>query len=231
MMTADAATTRLLSWLSPAFPVGAYSYSHGLEYAVEAGLVCDVPTLVGWIEGILEHGAGRNDAILFDAAWRAEVSSDTGLLGELLDWGEAFRGTAELALECGAQGRAFLEAVRAAWPDARLDALAAIAAERDRVPAYPVVVGAALASAGIDVDISRRAYLHAFAANLVSAAVRLIPLGQTDGLRVLAALEAKVRSVATGTAGLGVADLGGAAWMVDWCSARHETQYTRLFRS
>lgn len=231
MMAADAAATRLLTWLSPAFPVGGYSYSHGLEYAIEAGRVCDVPMLVGWIEASLEHGAGRNDAILFDAAWRAEASSDTALLGELLDWGEAFRGTAELALESGAQGQAFLGAVRAAWPDVRLDALAALAAERDRVPAYPVVVGAAMALAGIDVDISRRAYLHAFAANLVSAAVRLIPLGQTDGLRALAALEAMVRSVATGTAGLGIAALGGAAWMVDWCSARHEIQYTRLFRS
>lgn len=230
-MSADAALTRLLTWLSPAFPVGAYSYSHGLEYAIEAGYVGDVSALVGWIDGILRHGAGRNDAILLEVAWRATAAGDEALLVEALDYGEAFRGTAELALESAAQGRAFLDAVCAAWPDARLDRLASLALEQNRLPTYPVVVGVALARAGIDAGTARRGYLHAFAANLVSAAVRLIPLGQTDGLRAVAALEEAVRAVADGTGGLGLADLGGAAWMVDWCSARHETQYTRLFRS
>jgi urease accessory protein len=225
------AVARLLTWLSPAFPVGGYSYSHGLEYAVEAGLVRDVAALVAWAEGILRHGAGRNDAILLDVAWRAQTDGDAMLLADVLDWGEAFRGTAELALESAAQGRAFLDAVRAAWPDARLDALAALADERDRTPAYPVAVGAALAIAGIAAGAARRAYLHAFAANLVSAAVRLIPLGQSDGLRALAALEGTVALVAQQTADLTLADLGGGAWMTDLCSARHETQYTRLFRS
>jgi urease accessory protein len=223
--------TRLLTWLSPAFPVGGYSYSHGIETAVEAGLVRDMPALIDWITGILRYGAGRNDAILLEVAWRAQTDGDAMLLAEALDWGEAFRGSGELALESAGQGRAFLEAVRAAWPDARLDALAALAAERDRVPAYPVAVGAALAIAGIAADAACRAFLHALAANLVSAAVRLIPLGQSDGLRVLAALEGTVAAVAAETSGLALADLGSAAWMGDLCSARHETQYTRLFRS
>jgi urease accessory protein len=222
---------RLLTWLSPAFPVGGYSYSHGLEYAVERGLVRDLPSLIAWIEGILRHGSGRNDAILLDVAWRAQTSGDAVLLADVLDWAEVFRGTAELALESAAQGRAFLDAVRAAWPDARLDALAALAAERARTLAYPVAVGVALAIAGIAAAAARRAYLHAFAANLVSAGVRLIPLGQSDGLRTLAALEGTVAEVAQQTADLTLADLGGAAWMVDLSSARHETQYTRLFRS
>ncbi len=231
MAIPEDALARLLTWFSPAFPVGSYTYSHGLEYAVEAGLVSDSASLTGWIEAIIRHGSGRNDAILLDVAWRAQTDGDADLLADALDWGDAFRGSSELALESTAQGGAFVEAVRAAWPEPRLDALATLAGTRDRALSYPVAVGAALAIAGITADTGRRAYLHGFAANLVSAAVRLIPLGQSDGLRALAALEASVRDVADGTGGLQLADLGGAAWMADLCSARHETQYTRLFRS
>ncbi len=231
MTIPEDALARLLTWFSPAFPIGSYTYSHGLEYAVEAGLVSDAAALAGWVEAILRHGAGRNDAILLTCAHAAERAGDDGRLAEVLAWGEAFRGTAEMALESAAQGRAFLEAVRAAWPQPRLDALAALAAAEQRAPAYPVVAGVALALAGITAAAGRRAYLHGFAAALVSAAVRLVPLGQSDGLRALAALEGAVAGVAAETADLDLADLGGAAWMVDACSARHETQYTRLFRS
>jgi urease accessory protein len=229
--SADGGLARLLTWLSPAFPVGAYSYSHGIEYAVEAGLVLDAAGLRTWIEGILRQGSGRADAILLGQAWRAERERDEGRLGEVLAWGEAFRGTGELALESTAQGHAFLEGVRAAWPHPRLDAFARLAADLDRAPAYPVAVGVACAIADVGEGPARLAHLQSFAANLVSAGVRLIPLGQSDGLRVLAALEETVGGVTEESAGLGLADLGTAAWMVDWASARHETQHTRLFRS
>jgi urease accessory protein len=222
---------RLLTWLSPAFPIGGYSYSHGLEYAVEAGLVTDAASLRAWIESLLHHGSGRTDAILFSAAWRAEHDGDDERLREVLAWGEAFRGTSELALESAAQGRAFLESVRAGWPHPRFDAFDALAGQLDRTPALAVAVGVACAVAGIGEAVARPAFLQAFAANLVSAGVRLIPLGQSNGLRVLAGLEEAVQTVAEENAGLGLADLGTATWMVDWCSARHETQYTRLFRS
>jgi urease accessory protein len=229
--SADGGLVRLLTWLSPAFPVGAYSYSHGIEYAVEAGLVLDAAGLRTWIEGILRQGSGRADAILLGQAWRAERERDEGRLGEVLAWGEAFRGTGELALESTAQGRAFLEGVRAAWPHPRLEAFARLAADLDRAPAYPVAVGVACAIADVREGPARLAYLQSFAANLVSAGVRIIPLGQSDGLRVLAALEETVGEVTEEGDGLGLADLGTAAWMVDWASARHETQHTRLFRS
>jgi urease accessory protein len=228
---ADGELARLLSWLSPAFPVGAYSYSHGIEYAVEAGIVVDATGLRTWIEGILRHGSGRVDAILFGEAWRAEREGDDKRLGEVLAWGEVFRGTAELALESSAQGRAFLDAVRAGWPHPRVDGLLRLATDAERTLAYPVAVGVACAVVGIGEALARLAYLQAFAANLVSAGVRLIPLGQSDGLRALAALEHTVRDVAEQSAGLRLADLGTATWMADWASARHETQYTRLFRS
>jgi urease accessory protein len=222
---------RLLTWLSPAFPTGSYSYSHGIEYAVEVRLITDAASLRAWIDSILRHGSGRADAILFGEAWRAERDRDDQRLGEVLAWGQAFRGTAELALESSAQGRAFVAAVRAGWPHPRLDTFDTLAAQLDRTPTLPVAVGVACAVAGIGEAPARLAFLQAFAANLVSASVRLIPLGQSDGLRVVAALEQTVRAVADESAGLGLADLGAATWMVDWCSARHETQYTRLFRS
>lgn len=222
---------RLLTWFSPAFPVGGFSYSHGIEYALEAGLVGDADALRTWIGDVLRFGAGRNDAILLGCASRAEIARDDVRLAEVLAWADAFRGTAELALESAAQGRAFLAAVRAAWPHPRLAALSSVATEDSRPPVYPVAVGVACAVAGIGEATARLAFLHAFAANLVSAGVRLIPLGQSDGLKVLAALEPVVREVADEAAGLDLADLWTVAWMADWCSARHETQYTRLFRS
>jgi urease accessory protein len=229
--SAEAGIARLLTWLSPAFPIGGYSYSHGIEYAVEAGLIKDAAGLRTWIESILRHGSGRCDLILLGEAWRAERDRDDLRLENVLAFGEAFRGTAELALESSAQGRAFLDGVRAAWPHPRLDALLRLAVGAERTLAYPVVLGVACCIAGIEEPLARHAYGHAFTANLVSAGVRLIPLGQSDGLRVQAALEETARAVAEESAGQSLADLGTATWMVDWASARHETQYTRLFRS
>lgn len=227
----DGGLARLLTWFSPAFPTGGFSYSHGLESAIDAGLIAGAPALAAWIADVLRHGAGRTDAILLGCAWRAEAARDDVRLVEILAWAEAFRGTAELALETSAQGEAFLAAVRAAWPHPRLDALADVLAETERTPAHPVAVGVACAALGIGEAAARRAYLHAFTANLVSAGIRLIPLGQSDGLRVLAGLEPVIHAVAEESADAGLADLGTATWMVDLTSARHETQYTRLFRS
>lgn len=228
---ADDGLARLLTWFSPAFPTGGFSYSHGIEAAVDDGLVNDAPALADWIAEILRHGAGRTDAILLGCAWRAEKAHDDSRLGEIAAWAEAFRGTAELALETSAQGEAFLAAVSAAWPHPRLDAFVTLLTKAERTPSHPVAVGVACAAFGIGEAAARHAYLHAFAANLVSAGVRLIPLGQSDGLRVLARLEKVVHAVAEESVDGGLADLGTATWMVDLASARHETQYTRLFRS
>lgn len=120
-----------------------------------------------WIESILRHGSGRTDAILLGEAWRAERNRDDERLGDVLAWAEAFRGTAELALASAAQGRAFLDGVRAARPDSRLDHVVRLAADLDRAPAYPVAAGVACAIGDIGKGVARLAYLQAFAANLV----------------------------------------------------------------
>ena len=220
---------RLLLWLSPSFPVGAFSYSHGLEAAVEAGLVRDLASVTDWVRTVLHHGAGRSDAVLFVQAHRHAFDEEA--LDRVTELADAFRPTAELALEAGAQGQAFLTAIAAAWPDPWWTLWRQRLRTSGRSPAYPVAVAVATARAGIAAEPALAAFLHAFSANLVSAAVRLVPLGQSDGLRALAALEMDVLLAAQAALGRTLDDLGGAVPMAEWCSMTHETQYTRLFRS
>lgn len=226
-----AALYRLMAWLSPGFPVGGYSYSHGIEYAVEAGLVTDGPALEAWIAEILCRGAGLIDAGLLAAAFRAAQVEDHRALVAVAERAQAWRSTAETALESEAQGAAFLAAVAAGWPDPGRDAAVAGLREAGVAPAYAVAVGLAGAFAKLPAEALARAYLQAFAASLVSAGVRLIPLGQSEGVRITAALEPAVERAATLARGADLEDLGTSAWMTEWTSMRHERQYTRLFRS
>lgn len=220
---------QLLAWLSPAYPIGAFSYSHGLEAAIEAGLVTDRATLIAWIGGILEHGTGRVDGALFAAAWRAANEDDEAVLDEVRELAAAWRGTAEMALESRQQGASFLSITRTAWPEKRLEIFVA---RRDGQCALPVAVAVAAAWHGIALEPALTGYLHAFAANLCSAAVRAIPLGQSDGQIALASLARVVNSgVAAAMAVESLDDVGTASPLLDWCSMRHEIQYTRLFRS
>jgi urease accessory protein len=227
-MTTDAALYRLMSWLTPAYPTGAFSYSHGLEYAVAAELVRDRETLVEWIAAALASGAGKSDGALLAAAWRAAAGNDQAALDEIVALAAAWRGTAETALESRAQGAAFLAVTRAAWPHPLLDALAL--RHRGEL-ALPVAVAVAAAAQQVPLMATVTAYLHAFASNLVSAGLRLIPLGQSDGQRAIAALESKVAATAAFVLETPLHRIGTAAPLIDWCSMRHETQYTRLFRS
>jgi urease accessory protein len=218
---------RLMTWLSPAFPVGGFSYSHGLEWVVEAGAVRDAAGLGDWLEDILTHGAGRSDAIFLAEAWRAISCGDERLLADTVELAAAFAPSAERRLETLAQGAAFLTATQAVWPHPELEQLCA----PGREVAYPVAVGASAAAHGLPLLPTAQAFAQAFAANIVSAGVRLIPLGQTDGLRVLARLEPLIPSIVAAALAATLDDVGGAAIAADIASMRHETQYTRLFRS
>ena len=222
---------KLLSWMSPGFPIGAYAYSHGIEFAVESGQVTDEETLRDWIEGILMYGTGRTDTIFLASAWRAVCDGDEALLKTTAELAAAYRGTAELALENEAQGVAFIDAVSAAWPGLELERWTLLLTQSEITLSYPVAVAIATGSSGIPLADSLTAYLHGVAANLVSAVVRLIPLGQTSGQRILAQLQRAVAESAENNAVQSLEDLGSAAPMIDWTSAQHETQYTRLFRS
>jgi urease accessory protein len=217
-------------WLSPAYPVGGFSYSHGLEWIVEAGTVHDVVTLGDWIEDILHHGAGRSDAILLAEAWRAMTAGDERALAEIVELAAALAPSAERRLETLAQGAAFLAATRTVWPSPALNRLASQTLHPPEI-AYPVAVGACAAAHGLPLEPTAQAFAQAFTANLVSVGVRLIPLGQTDGLRVLARLEPLIPPLVARALGSRLNDIGGATAMADIASMRHETQYTRLFRS
>ncbi len=220
---------RLLAWLSPAYPVGAFSYSHGVETAVEEGLIRDRVSLVAWLDSVLRHGTGTVDGALFAAGWRAASASDWLAFDAVAERAAAWRGTAEMALESRQQGGSFLSITRTAWPHAALDeAHRRLGGEL----ALPVAVALAASVHGIALEQALAGYLHAFTANLISAALRAVPLGQTDGQIALAALEAAGHDATrTAIAVESLDEVGTATPLLDWCSLRHETQYTRLFRS
>jgi urease accessory protein len=225
------ALLRTQSWLSPAFPTGAYSYSHGLEWAVEAGHVHDRESLVDWLEADLCYGSGRNEAIFFSEAWRCTRNDDRTKLLNVAELAAAFRGTSELALESSQQGAASLATLRNAWPDRLLDWLSDTLRERRIEPALAVVVGVRSARQDIPAELALPAFLQSYIANLVMAGVRLIPLGQTQGQLAVAELEAPVLTASAHAQEAAIDDLGSAAFMVDLASMAHETQYTRLCRS
>ncbi len=224
-MTDGKALYQLMTWLSPSYPVGAYTYSHGLEHAIDAGWVLDRKSTEKWIRDVLAFGDGFADAVMLKTAHQARTVPE---IQEVAELALAFVPTAELALESEMQGGAFLEITRKAWPSPALDHLT----QAWSGPyAYPVVVGVAALGAGIPIDTAVGAYLHAFAANLVSAAVRLIPLGQTDGQLITAALADTVQEISGQAKNIGIDNLATSAILSDIASMKHETQYTRLFRS
>jgi len=214
----------LFAWLSPSYPVGCYAYSHTLEWAVEAGDVTDEATLVAWLVDLLTLGFGRNDAILLSHAHRAVRAGDRAALEEVNELALALSPSSELYLETSQQGRSFLDATLAAWPSPRLIPL-------DGDVAFPVAIGMAAAAHDIPLAVTTEAYLFGLVQTLVSAAIRLAPIGQTAGIRVSAALAVTVRDMAGQGMQLTLDDIGGATFRADLGSFHHENQYTRLFRS
>ncbi|MGH1589108.1 urease accessory protein UreF [Methylobacterium phyllosphaerae] len=237
-MTAIAITTmppadalealRLMAWLSPGYPVGAYAYSHGLEWAVEAGDVRDEASLTDWITDVCVRGALRNDLILAAHAHRAALSPKTDAIIDLNDLALALAPSRELHLETSQQGRSFLDATRGAWPCA---ALAALAEHLPGPVAYPVAVGLAAGAHRMAPEPLLAAYGLAFLQNLVSAALRAAPVGQAAGTRVVAALTPCLAGLAAAAAEAELDALGAATFRLDLGSFRHETQYSRIFRS
>ncbi len=217
-MTMTRELLRLLAWLSPAFPTGGYAYSHGLEWAVESGDVYDAATLSAWIEDVLLHGTGRNDLILLRHAHR-HLGNATAL-AHIAELAAAATPSRERQVETRDQGGAFVAAARA-WQ--------ALPLPTDTP--YPVAVGALGAAQGIDEDMLAAGFAQAFAANLISVAVRLVPLGQSVGLAVLAGLEPAILRTGEITRHATLDDIGGCAFRSDIAAMRHETQQTRLFRT
>jgi len=206
----------LAQWLSPSFPVGAFSYSHGLEWAVEVGDVSDAPAFQRWLTDILTFGAGRNDAILLVAAYQAKGAKP---LQQIDDLARALAPSRERLAETQTQGAAFARTTANIWP-LPLQNLT-----------YPVAVGAAAQAMDLPLADTLLFYLHGFASNLTSAATRLIPLGQTKAQAALAAVAPVCAVIAAKAQNQTIDDLGATSFMADIASMKHETQYSRLFQS
>ena len=205
----------LAQWLSPAFPVGGFAFSQGLEWAIAGGEVATAGALRGWLEGCLAHGAGRSDAILLCLALRGE---DSGLDSGLDDLARALAPARERLEETEAQGAAFAAAVGALGVDVAPSPL-------------PLVVGRAARGLGLEPAEVAALWLQAQACNLIQIAVRLVPLGQGDGQRMLLELQPLILRLAEEAAGAGPEDLGAAAFRADLASLRHETMEVRLCRT
>ena len=228
----DAQSLRLQNWFSPAFPVGSFSYSHGLEAAIDAGAVTSLDQLITWIEDTLAFGSGRNDGIFFAESWRCFTGGfDERLLVEVAELAAAMRNSSELALESTAQGSAFLSTVLAISTEPRLSHISSALSRREITLAISVIAGAVSVAHDLPLQASLIAYLNSFVAMLISAAAKLIPLGQTDVQRATLALEQPVIACAERSIASTLDDIGSATLMTDIYSMRHETQYSRMFRS
>jgi urease accessory protein len=223
---AEAALLPLMLWLSPAFPVGSFAYSQGLEWAVESGDIHDARSLGGWLVDLLTFGAPRADALLFADCFRAAMAEDWDALAEANAFAIALASSAERRLETTSQGAAFVLAARAAWDCGPLRELSL----EERV-AYPAAVASAGAGHGLPLVASLQAFILAQIAAAVSAVVRLGPIGQTDGQKIQATLIPRIRALAREASGSSLTDLGSCAFRSDIAAMRHETQYSRLFRS
>jgi len=230
-MITDSNLLDLMTWLSPSFPVGGYVYSHGIEYAVEEDWITGEQDLTGWIEAALTQGAGRIDGALFIAAWQAVTAKDEERLKWAVERADVMRGTSEMALESAAQGQAFLDTVLQTRGFPALKKIAADIKADDRQVTYAIAVAIVAAVAQVPLQAALLAYFHAFTANLISAGVRLVPLGQIAGQRTQRNLKPLIEQTAKTAIAGKFDELGTAAPMIDWASMQHETQYTRLFRS
>ena len=210
----DTALLSLVQWLSPAFPVGGYAYSHGLEWAISAGDITSAEDLQRWIGTVLTEGAGRTDAILLAQALRPEAD-----LPALSALAQALAASRERLVETLEQGRALGQTI------------AALTGQPLPEMPYPVALGAAARGLGLSAEPVVALYLHAFASALVQAAVRFVPLGQTEGQAVLAALHPVILQVAAKAVQAGIDQIGSGAFRSDLAAMRHETMDVRIFRT
>jgi urease accessory protein len=210
----DAALLCLAQWLSPAFPAGSYAYSHGLEWAISDGDVTTAAQLQCWIAAVLTEGAGRTDAILLAQALRPETD-----LADLAALAQALAASGERLVETLDQGRALGQTI------------AALTGRAEKAMPYPVALGAAARDLGLPMARVAALYLHAFASTLVQAGVRFVPLGQTEGQAVLAALHPVILQVAQDAACAGIDRIGSGAVRSDLAAMHHETMNVRIFRT
>ena len=202
----------LQAWFSPAFPIGAYSYSHGLETAIQDGLITDEVSLQSWISTLLLYGSGRNDGLFIKAAYEAEEEANALCLA-LCASKERWQETTEL-------GQAFSRVANTSYQTDLPDGLA-----------YPVAVGQAARTMDFDLTLTLQSYLQAFAANLISVGVRAIPIGQQAGQHCLVGLHPVIEEVITQAVEASLDEVGSAALLSDLMAMKHEHSVPRIYRT
>ncbi|MEP2716599.1 urease accessory UreF family protein [Pseudophaeobacter sp.] len=217
MATATNAQILTLSqWLSPAYPVGAFAYSHGLEAAADHGWVTDGTSLEAWLTELLKKGSGWCDSLFLAAAWRAR---DGEALAAIDASARAFAASKERLFETCQQGASFGRVTQTLWGGA-LSGLT-----------YPVALGAASAANALPLELTQGMYLQGFLSNLIAAGQRLLPVGQTEGQQILQRLSARLPEVAAQTSDGDLDQLSATAFLADIAAMKHETQRSRIFRT
>jgi urease accessory protein len=211
MGTDNASLLLLLNWMSPTFPIGSFAYSHGMEQAISDGRIATQDDVQNWISDLLRSGSGWNDAVLFAQCWHSNPN----------ELALALVGSAERYSETTQLGRNFNIAA-AVWTGTE---------KQDGVMAYPVAAGLACKRMAIGQDQALAAFLQGFCAALVSVAVRLVPLGQTAGLRVLRNLVPLIATTANRAVAATLLDLGSNCIAADIAAMKHETLEPRIFRT
>jgi urease accessory protein len=219
-----------LMWLaSPALPVGGFSYSEGLEAAVDAGLVTGEAQARDWLLDQLTLSLSRSDLAVMAKAFKAWSRGDLSHIVELNDWVMRTRETSELRQQTGQMGRSMVEWLknRGGAPDERVSQLRAL----EPAPAWPIAFALAAAQTGAPLREAMLSFAFGWAENMVQAALKAVPLGQSAGQRILAALIAEIPDAVDRAAQLMDSERQAFTPMLAILSSRHETQYSRLFRS
>jgi urease accessory protein len=227
---ADGVLLQLMWLASPALPVGGFSYSEGLEPAVESGRVRDEASATAWLVNQMALAPARADLPVLARAHEAWTRHDCARIVELNDFIGRTRETRELRLQSEQMGRSLVEWLRnqaGGSDDDRLRHLAALAPS----PTWPIAFALATARTGASAAQALHASLFGWAENMVQAALKAVPLGQLAGQRILQALLAKMPEAIAGALALQDDDWQSFAPMLGIASAQHETQYSRLFRS
>ncbi|MEM7649596.1 MAG: urease accessory protein UreF [Cyanobacteria bacterium P01_A01_bin.70] len=219
----------LLQLASPALPVGAYSYSEGIETLAAQGIVADGATLCHWLVQELQGGGIRLETALMGWCYTAAQQPHADdVIDRWNQWLSAFRETEEMRSQSWQMGRSLLRLFNDIEP--ALARQLPPTATREHCN-FAIAYGLVAQAWEIPLADASLAYLHSWAANLVSAAVRSVPLGQTEGQRLLRQLVTPIQQTQVAIATLTETDLMACSWGVTLASMQHETEYSRLFRS
>lgn len=218
----------VLTWFSPSYPIGSYAYSHGLEYAVEEGLVKDPQTLLVWIRDLLFFGTGYNDSIIINSIYDSVANDNCVEFDYISQIANAIKPTKEIALESYQQGVSFKNILMDVYSNSNLTFYLN---RLDDCITYPSVVGVAGGIFEVEKKLLLHSYLHAFTSNILSAALRIMPIGQTEIQKIIFQMKGNVEEMTNKSLGLSLSDLGSSVFISDWASSKHQNQYTRLFRS